>query len=332
MKKQITSTDSPAVLAHKLWDEIFKSIIRRMPEQLLPLISHVFHRDYPKTAHIELLSTEYPVPKKTAPKELTSVFADIALRIAHTDVYHMECQMEKQDAISIRMVEYDTHIAILYGSENNRKDEAHTLHYPYSIIIYLESNDTIPKHSLCRMHFPNGTETLYSIPVVKVQDYTLQDIQNHHLSIFLPFVLLRFRPRLKAKRNKLTKNELTMFVNEIILILNNELQEKYITQRQYKDYMNYIRMAADQIFIHHPKFHKEVLNMLIPTVFSYSEVEEQIEARTTARVTAKFKSILQEEKEKWTLEIQQKESEIAALRTALEANGIDVDELLAQNS
>lgn len=163
MKKQASSTDSPAALAHKLWDEILKSIIRRMPEQLLPLFSHVFHKDYPKTAHIELLSTEYPVPQKTAPKELSSVFADIALRVAHTDVYHMECQMEKQDVISIRMVEYDTHIAILYGSE-----------------------------------------TLYSIPIVNVQDYALQDIQNHHLSIFLPFVLLRFRPRLKAKKKVLT--------------------------------------------------------------------------------------------------------------------------------
>ena len=75
--------------------------------------------------------------------------------------------------------------------------------------------------------------------------------------------------------------------------------------------------------------------MLSPTVFSYSEVEEQIEARTTARVTAevtaKFQNILQSEKEKWTLEIQQKDSQIAALRTALEDNGIDVEKLLAQN-
>ncbi len=82
--------------------------------------------------------------------------------------------------------------------------------------------------------------------------------------------------------------------------------------------------------------------MHIPTVFSYSEVEDQIESRTTARdtaeVTAKFQNILQSEKEKWTLEMQQKESQIAAtdsenaiLRAALEANGIDVDELLAKN-
>ncbi len=311
-----------------------------MPEQLLPLISHVFHKDYPKTAHIELLSTEYPAPKKTAPIQLSSVFADIALRIAHTDVYHMECQMEKQDAISIRMVEYDTHIAILYGSKCKRKNGSCILRYPYSIIIYLENNDTIPNQSLCQMHFPNGTETLYSIPIVKVQDYTLQDIQKHHLSIFLPFVLLRFRPRLKAKKNKLTEKELTMFVNKIILALNNELLEKYITQRQYKDYINYIRMAADQIFIHHPELHKEVTKMLIPTVFSYSEVEDQIEARTTARVTAevtaevtaKFQNILLEEKEKWTLEVQQKDSENAILRAALEANGINVDELLTKNA
>lgn len=323
--------DSPASLAHKLWDEIFKSIVRHMPEQLLPLFKHVFQKEYPSSTCIELLSTEYSSPKKSSPKELSSIFADIALRIAQKDIYHIECQMEKDDAISIRMVEYDTHIAILYGSDNGYKNDSRVLHYPHSLILYLGNNQTVPNQSSCRIHLPNGTETLYSVPIMKVQDYSLQDIHNHHLSILLPFVLLRFRPRLKAKRKRLTKNELTAFVNKIILILNDELQEKYITQRQYKDYINYILMAAGQIFAHHPEFYKEVSNMLIPTVFSYSEVEDKITAKVTREITARFQNLLQSEQEKWSLEVHQKNSEIAILRAALEANGINVDKLLEKN-
>lgn len=95
--------DSPASLAHKLWDEIFKSIVRHMPEQLLPLFKHVFQKEYPSNTCIELLSTEYSALQKSSPKELSSIFADIALRIAQKDIYHIECQMEKDDAISIRI-------------------------------------------------------------------------------------------------------------------------------------------------------------------------------------------------------------------------------------
>lgn len=67
--------------------------------------------------------------------------------------------------------------------------------------------------------------------------------------------------------------------------------------------------------------------MFIPTVFSYSEVEDKITAKVTTEVTNKFQNLLQSEREKWALEIQQKESEIAAmdseitkLRAVLESN------------
>lgn len=72
--------------------------------------------------------------------------------------------------------------------------------------------------------------------------------------------------------------------------------------------------------------------MFIPTVFSYSEVEDKITAKVTrkvtAEITAQFQSILQQKED----EITAMDSEITKLRAALEANGIDVDELLSQNS
>lgn len=46
--------------------------------------------------------------------------------------------------------------------------------------------------------------------------------------LFIPYVLLRLRPRLKIKNRKtrLTKKELTDFVNEVIMILKDEVKTR----------------------------------------------------------------------------------------------------------
>lgn len=328
MKKQIP----PASLAHKLWDEIFKSIVSRMPDQLLPLFLHVFQKQYPKDTPVELLSTEYPVPKKSDPAKLSSVFADIALRVGGKDIYHMECQMDKDDMISIRMIEYDTHIALLYGADCGRDNTLYTLQFPHSVILYLDNNAAVPGRCSCRLRFPDGTDTFYSIPVIKIQNYPLSEIETHHLLLFLPFSLLRFRPRLRAKKNKLTAKELTLFVNKIIIILNNATAQQTITVRQYKDYLNYIRMAAEQIFAHHPDLYKEVSRMLTTILPSYSEMEDEITARVTKQVTIKVTArvtdevtarVTDEVTGRFQARLKKQESENNRLRALLAAHGID---------
>lgn len=151
---------------------------------------------------------------------------------------------------------------------------------------------------------------------------------------------------------------MTIFVNEIIIVLKDELTENYITERQYKDYINYIRMAADQIFLQNPELHKEVSKMLTPIIPSYSDMEDQITERVTAKVTrevtakvtnevtakvtneltdkmtAEFHEKLQSETALLTLKLQKKDSQLLAvssentkLRALLKMHGIAIGEL-----
>ncbi len=354
MNLKPTVLKSPAQLARKLWDGILKSMLQHMPEQFLPLLNHVFGKKYPNDAPIELLSAEYSAPGKSNPGTLSSIFADIVLRVAGTDIYHLEGQMEKETLLSFRMFEYDTHIALLYGSSDKRTlsndigaDADCTtpiLHFPASIILYLDNNHTVSGQNCCKLVLSDNTETLYTVSVVKIQDYSLKQIRENHLTLFLPFTLLRFRPRLCSVKNPLTKKELTMFVNKIIIILKEELNQNNITQRQYKDYINYLRDAASQIFIHHTELCEEVMDMLTDIVPSYSALEDQltewITAKVTREVTAKvtdevtakvtdevtakvtdevtakisteFQKQLQEETALFTLQLQKKESQLSA--------------------
>lgn len=118
-----------------------------------------------------------------------------------------------------------------------------------------------------------------------------------------------------------------MFVNEIVTILKDELSQNNITPRQYKDYLNYLRAAADQILIYHSELHKEVTDMLTAIIPSYSEMEDQITERVTAKVTREVTAL-------FTLKLQKKESQLSAansenakLRALLKTHGIDINEL-----
>ena len=79
-----------SLASEKLWDEILKSIVGRMPKQVLPLIEDVFGISYPADVKITLLPTETTLPKDDDFNELTSIYSDIALKI-DKDIYNFEC-------------------------------------------------------------------------------------------------------------------------------------------------------------------------------------------------------------------------------------------------
>ena len=93
-----------------------------------------------------------------------------------------------------------------------------------------------------------------------MQDYTLEEIQQKHLILFIPYVLLRLRPQLES-RNGIRKEELTSLVNSVIVILNEEVQLGNITELQQKDILELFNRASKKIFTHYPEYRREVSSM-----------------------------------------------------------------------
>ena len=268
-----------------LWDEILKYIINKMPEQLLPLIKEIFGKDYPKDTKITLLSTEYSKQNKNG--TLSAILTDITILVNDNDVYHIECQIKNDGEMVIRMVEYDFHIALQHGKYE--KNGMYTIEFPNSVVIYPALNKKIPDQLACRLLFPDGSSHIYKVPTVKIQSYSLEQIQNKHLILFLPYTLLRFAPRLKSKRQPLTKNELTTFVQKIIVVLESEKAHGNISEVNYRDIVNLINLAAEKIFCHKPDYSREVLRMTASKIKLPSDyIEEMIQeqAKEIAKILA----------------------------------------------
>ncbi len=151
--------------------------------------------------------------------------------------------------------------------------------FPRSAVIYPEKNRRIPDVLRCRIIFQDGSEHIYQVPTVRIQSYSLEEIQEKHLNLFLPYVLLRLRPQLNPERKfPLTKNELTAFVDKVMIILKDEVEQGYLTEQEYDDYVNLFRRAAENIFEKHADFEREVDRMTKPMIELPSVLQKRLYA------------------------------------------------------
>ena len=260
-----------------LWDEILKAIVDAMPEQLFPLFKEVYGKEYPDGTPITLLATESSTYREAPNAPPGSRLSDIALLVNGTDYYHLECQMRNDREMVIRMVAYDLHFAMQYTIHEADENGGYTMHFPRSAVIYPEKNEKLPEYLRCRIIFQDETEHIYEIPTVRIQSYSLQEIHEKHLNLFIPYVLLRLRPKLDPERKfPLEKKELTDFVDKVMIILENELEEGYLTQLEYDDYINLFRRAAEKILEIHADFRKEVDLMTKPMIELPSVLQKRL--------------------------------------------------------
>ena len=272
--------DPVALDGTKLWDEILKAIVSAMPSQLFPLFKEVYGREYPKGTSIVVLGSETSSFQEDSNEPPGSTLMDIALLVAGTDYYHLECQMKNDNEMVIRMFAYDVRFALTHSKSIDRDTGEITLHFPHSVVIYPEKNDAIPDYLRCRVFFQNNSEHIYKIPTVKIQTYTLKEIKEKHLTLFIPYTILRLRPRLKAGlKNPLTQKELTEFVEEVIFVLKEELSDGYLTELEYHDYVRLFYFAVDRVLRQNPQLQEEVHQMTEPLIKLPSMIVKELETK-----------------------------------------------------
>ena len=262
-----------------LWDEIMKALVYTMPEQLFPLIEEVYGITYPKGTSIQFLSTEQPVFPNNTEEAVTSQFMDLSVLINGTDYYHIECQMKNDHQMVIRMLSYDLHFAMQHCEAEQDATGEMILRFPRSVVLYPEKNGKIPDKLRCRIIFQDDSEHTYQVPTVKMQDYSMEEIQKKHLILFLPYVLLRLRPQLES-RNGIKKEELTSLVNSVIVILNEEVELGSNCPASSPDILELFNRASKKIYTHYPEYQREVSSMTelkIKTLsMQLAEQEEQL--------------------------------------------------------
>ena len=277
-----------------LWDEVAKKEVERYPWLLLPLIQEVFHKVYPANAEIRLIATEYVVRRihKDGGSTLNSIFADIAVQIENRDIYHIECQMNKDKGMVLRMLEYDIHIGLVHGTgiENAGKTASkvnrHELVMPRSVILYLNDTDSMPAEETCLIRFADGTTYEYHVPIMNVQSYTIEMIEKKHLNMLIPFLPIRFRKYLNRRKNgkklpvtETVRKDLTEFIRECIMIIDREKENGTLTDVAGKEMIELLDVTCGYLLKNEPELKKDVHGIMRPIVMTQTERIEIITER-----------------------------------------------------
>lgn len=169
-----------------IFDDVFRTMVEKMPELVIPVVNEVFHTSYGRDTKIEQLRNEHHTKEG-------EVVTDSFLKIGEC-LYHIECQSWPDSTMTVRMIEYDFAAALdLIRKEEN----LYEMDFPESCVLYLRHNSKTPDTLKMKVNFPGNESIIYSVPIIKVQEYTKDEIFEKNLLMFLPFYLLRYEKQLK---------------------------------------------------------------------------------------------------------------------------------------
>jgi hypothetical protein len=203
---------------------------------------------------------------------MSKILSDIVLLVGDQNLYHFECEVNLDNEMIIRMIEYDFHTALTHNLSLD-DNQNFQLKFPQSVIMY-PGTSPMPDSQKCTITFPDGFAYTYTVPIVKIQQYSLEDIEAKNLLVFIPFTLLRFAPQVTNHHDSLSEKELTDFVQQIIVMLSNEVNQGRLTVTQFKDYTKLLQFSAERVFRQTPNHQQEVYGMIKSTLVLPSDEME----------------------------------------------------------
>ncbi len=235
---------------HQIFDKAFKRILTLSDKAVINLINGLFGTEYPTDSKITYNWTEHE------DKDLKRTLSDSILTINDRDYYHIEAQMTEDKEIVFRVFEYSfghayKHRISISGGER--------MVFPRPCIVYLDegNKERIPDEYTLILEFENQGEFCYKVPIVKLQDISIKELDDKKLIALFPFLLLRLRKKMEIERSKENIEALQKLVtNDILDVID-----------KYEDTGNISATDA---------YHLKVLtNMLYMQIYSeYKELEE----------------------------------------------------------
>lgn len=219
-----------------IFDDVFRTMLEKMPELIIPLINEVFGTNYPADILIEQQRNEHQT--KNGEK-----ITDSRLKIADK-VYHIECQSTSDTEMVIRMIECDFAISL---EEAKVENGIYRMYFPYSCVIYLRGKGRKDNLKL-EIIMPDGQKIKYSVPAIYAEKYTRDYIFQKNLFFLLPYYIMRYEKQKKIIDQE--KEKLQRLLDEYADIQKRlyESLQKQDRGKYYTDIVSFITKISDYVF------------------------------------------------------------------------------------
>ena len=204
------------------YDNAFRTLVVKCPTLVIPLVNEAFHEKYELREKVNVFHNEFFVGNRHQKERITDSHIGIGDKR-----YHAECQSSTDGTITVRIFEYDAQIAV--ENAQTEKDET-TFTFPYSALLYLRCPSNTPRTMRVTYKVPNGGIS-YEIPILKVPEYTADEILEKELYFLIPFHIFAYEKELeKINDNHEKLEDLLQVYKRFAKVLQQKVKEERLTE------------------------------------------------------------------------------------------------------
>ena len=169
-----------------IYDGAFRTILNDCLQMIIPVINEIFKESYIGNELIEFHPNEHFIDQQDAANQERITDTNFIIYGKKKKKYHLECESSLPDGrMTIRLFEYDAQITLDEGEVIN---ETLTVTFPNTAVLYLRNYKKTPDKMRYVIKTPGGTVE-YDVPIMKVQEYTLENIFSKGLLLLIPFYI-----------------------------------------------------------------------------------------------------------------------------------------------
>ena len=213
--------------ANTPYDDAFRTMMADCRRLLIPLINEAFGKNYTGEEEILPHPNEHFINQQDGGEEKRITDSSFTIIGETRDKYILECQSTPDNTLLVRMYEYITQEALDSGEiiENSLY-----VTFPHAAILFLRSNSNTSDKMCITMDIPGDCIVSFDIPVIRMSDYTLDEIVRKKLYFLLPFYIFAFEDRFaEYNENEVAFGELEDEYRKFIDILEEGVAEGRIT-------------------------------------------------------------------------------------------------------
>jgi hypothetical protein len=264
----------------RLFDLVFKRLIRLSPGAIVRFINGLFGSSHPTHSAVDYPNTE------TVSGKLRHLLSDTVILIALRSTYHIEVQTKGDSQIAIRVFEYGLAQAL---RTQTTEDSIIHVKFPEARLIYLSPSKTTPDELTLRLEFPGGNYD-YTVKTFKPLEWSVKDLEKKNMFILLPFYVLKLRAEARkagtAEKRKALGRRMKALVGDIVDAIEDGVRAGSVTEADGQIMLEHMERLFRELYTGYTEL-KESNIMLQDRLLTYSEEVAIKVRRQTKREEAK---------------------------------------------
>ncbi len=218
-----------------IFDDVFRTMEEHIPQLVIPLINEVFGTSYPSDTKVTRLAGRHHRMGQSNEMDSSLGIEDKA--------YHFECESNPgRKIIIVRLLEYDLSEALDKPTQENG---VYVFQMPRTCLIYLRHNSKTKNTEKAILRMADDREIEYTVPVIKCQEYSKEQIFEKKLYMFLLYYILRYEKQLAHQPEEVLKKELRDEYEDIL----NRMEQKLLPEQPevYLDLYQLMEQVQDYV-------------------------------------------------------------------------------------